>query len=299
ALNGADDKTYTTDWLCDRAIDFINLNASKPFCYMVSLPDPHGPNTVRPPYDTMYANAQVPIPSTLRRRPEQIPKWGQPAGVTAAQLRKLMIQYYGMVKCIDDNVGQILDALRKQGLLERTIIVFTSDHGDLCGEHGRLNKGVPYEGSARIPFLMHAPGKIAPGTVVTQALTCIDFFPTVLSLMNVSHDLSVDGRDASGLLTGKSAQWDDIAFVRSTPRAFWLSAVTERYKLVFSSTDQPWLIDLKQDPNEINNLFGEKRHTALIRQLTAQLSAYAKQHRDPYADHPRIQSWMKQASALK
>ena len=97
----------------------------------------------------------------------------------------------------------------------------------------------------------------------------------------------------------KSAQWDDIAFVRSTPRAFWLSAVTERYKLVFSSTDQPWLIDLKQDPNEINNLFGEKRHTALIRQLTAQLSAYAKQHRDPYADHPRIQSWMKQASALK
>ena len=65
-----------------------------------------------------------------------------------------MPPYYGMVKCIDDNVGRIIEALRKRELLDRTIIVFTSDHGDLCGEHGRLNKGVPYEGSARIPFLI-------------------------------------------------------------------------------------------------------------------------------------------------
>jgi len=299
SLNGADSKTYTTDWLCDRAIDFIKLNAAKPFCYMVSLPDPHGPNSVRPPYNSMYADIKVPIPTTLLRKPEQIPKWGQSAGVTAAQLRKLMIQYYGMVKCIDDNVGQILDVLKQHQLLERTIIVFTSDHGDLCGEHGRLNKGVPYEGSARIPFLIHAPGKISPGTVVTQALTCIDFLPTVLSLMDVKHELRVDGRDASRLFAGDSAQWNDIAFVRSTPRGFWLSAITERYKLVFSTADQPWLIDLKQDPQELNNLFGQKQHAERIRQLTTQISRYAKQHSDPYVDHPRIQSWMKQAAEQK
>ena len=78
-LNGADERTYTTDWLCDRAMDFIQQQGSQPFCYMVSLPDPHGPNTVRPPYDTMYSDIQVPIPSTLRRSPNQIPNWGKPA----------------------------------------------------------------------------------------------------------------------------------------------------------------------------------------------------------------------------
>ena len=298
-LNGADERTYTTDWLCDRAMDFIQQQGSQPFCYMVSLPDPHGPNTVRPPYDTMYSDIQVPIPSTLRRSPKQIPKWGKPAGVTAKQLRKLMIQYYGMVKCIDDNVGQILDTLRKQNILERTIVVFTSDHGDLCGEHGRLNKGVPYEGSARVPFLIYCPKKIPAGTVVSQALSCVDFFPTVLALMDIPHERPVDGRDASRLLTGKAPPWDDVAFVRSTPKSFWLSAVTARYKLVYSSTDQPWLIDLKQDPQELNNLFGQKQHAALIRDLTTKLSAYGRRHQDPYVEHPRIQSWMRQAANLK
>ena len=91
-----------------------------------------------------------------------------------------------MVKCIDDNVGQILDTLRERKLLDRTIIVFTSDHGDLCGEHGRLNKGVPYEGSARIPFLIHCPHKIKGNTVVNAALGTVDFLPTILSLMGYS-----------------------------------------------------------------------------------------------------------------
>ncbi|HIC62749.1 MAG TPA: sulfatase, partial [Gemmatimonadetes bacterium] len=63
------------------------------------------------------------------------------------------------------------------------MIVFTSDHGDLCGEHGRLNKGVPYEGSARIPFLVSCPGKLPAGTTVKEALGTVDFFPTALKLL--------------------------------------------------------------------------------------------------------------------
>lgn len=291
-LNGADEKTFTTDWLCDKAIEFIEKNAEQPFCYMVSIPDPHGPNTVRPPYDTMYADVKVPIPVSLKRTAAQTPKWGQPAGVTANQLRRLMRNYYGMVKCIDDNVGQILDTLRKRNLIDRTVIVFTSDHGDLCGEHGRLNKGVPYEGSARIPFLIHCPGKIEPRTVVDEALTCVDFLPTVMSLLGVKVEHSVDGRNATTLLTGQNTGWQDIAFVRSTPRVPWLSVITKRYKLVYSSNDQPWLIDLKNDRNELTNLFGLPEHKELVRRLTTELRKYGQQHDDEYVGHPRIQSWM-------
>ncbi|NQV28073.1 MAG: sulfatase-like hydrolase/transferase [Rhodopirellula sp.] len=116
----------------------------------------------------MYKNTAVPIPVSLVRKPEQIPAWGKPTGVKPAQLQILKRSYYGMVKYIDDNIGQVLDALRERQLLARTIIVFTSDRGDLCGdlcgEPGRLSKGVPYEGSARIPFLGQSGAEVQPGS---------------------------------------------------------------------------------------------------------------------------------------
>ena len=297
---GADEKTFSTDWLCDKAIDFVSANSDRPFCYMVSLPDPHGPNTVRPPYDTMYADVKVPIPVTLTRKPEQIPAWGRPANVKPEQLRKLMRNYYGMVKCIDDNVGRILAALRSRKLLDRTIVVFTSDHGDLCGEHGRLNKGVPYEGSARIPFLLYCPGKVKAGTVVDAALSNVDFLPTVMKLLEVPLEHKVDGRDATALFTGKSnGDWDDVAIIRSTGQPgragnAWISAITRQFKLVYSSNEEPWLIDLENDPNELTNLFGQGAHKQQARSMTEKLRAYGKAHNDPYVEIPRIRSWMDQ-----
>ena len=288
-VDGADEKTYSTDWLCDKVIDFVTKNRHKPFCYMVSLPDPHGPNTVRAPYDTMYEDVKIELPSTLRRRPEQIPAWGKPANVRPAQLRALMRKYYGMVKCIDDNIGKILDTLREQGTLEKTIIVFTSDHGDLCGEHGRLNKGVPYEGSARIPFLIYCRKRIQPKTVVNEALSCIDFLPTTMRLLDIAVPHPVDGRDASSLFTGGAKDWDDIAFIRSTStKTPWLCAVSAKYKLVYSSVDDPWLIDLHNDPQEVTNIFSQEAHRALIVEMTRKLRAYAQEHNDPYIRNPEI-----------
>ena len=299
-VDGADEESFATDWLCDKAIDFIRKNKSKPFCYMVSLPDPHGPNTVRAPYDTMYNDVKVPIPVSLNRRPEQIPAWGKSAGVTAAQIRKLMLNYYGMVRCIDDNVGKILKTLRDENLIDNTLIVFTADHGDLCGEHGRLNKGVPYEGSAKIPFLLYCPGQVKGGTVVNEALSNVDFLPTAMSLLEVKHEGKVDGRDASSLFRGEETRWEDIAFIRSTGRAnsdgaAWISAITKNLKLVYSTNEEPWLIDLKNDPNELTNLFGEAEHRAQIRWMTEKLAEYGKANEDRYISHPRIKTWMEQA----
>lgn len=292
-VNNADDKSFSTDWLCDKAVDFIHKNANQPFCYFLSLPDPHGPNTVRAPYDTMYNGIKIPIPATLNLPAAQIPAWGQSAGVTAAQLRKLMPKYYGMVKCIDDNVGKLIEVLRKENVIDRTLIVFTSDHGDLCGEHGRLNKGVPYEGSARIPFLIYAPGKIKAGTVISEALSCVDFLPTAMSLLDVDIDHDVDGRNASRLLMQSQTDWDDVAFLRSTPNRPWICAVTKQYKLVYSSVEKPWLIDVQNDPNEVTNLFTKKEHAARIKELTAKLFDYCRIHQDEHARIPSIQQQIK------
>jgi arylsulfatase A-like enzyme len=211
-----------------------------------------------------------------------------------------MPKYYGMVKCLDDNVGRILESLRKNKILDRTVIVFTSDHGDLCGEHGRLNKGVPYEGSARIPFLLHCPGKVPAGTIVNEALSCVDFLPTTLSLMEVKTVGKEQGRDASALFRGEGKNWNDVAFIRSTSAGKpWLCAVADDHKLVFSAMDEPWLFDLAKDPDEMDNCYEISKYSKVVLRLTKALESYCRKYEDPYGEVPEIKAAIKQALGKK
>ncbi len=284
-LDGADETTFTTDFLADRVVEFIEAHKGGPFCYHVSIPDPHGPNTVRPPYDTMFDHLPFQQPASALSPGEGLPGYAatQPDDFNPRQ----MALYFGMVKCIDDNVGKILVALREVGVLEKTIVVFTSDHGDLCGEHGRHDKGVPMEASARIPFLIHAPGIVQPGTVVGQALGTVDFKPTILSLMGVMNPSTDEGRDASALFRGSTGEdsWDDLAFLRiggTGPNANgWMAAVSHQYKLVVAANDGPALFDLVNDPNELTNLFAAADHRDTVRRLGRALANYASTRDDP------------------
>jgi uncharacterized sulfatase len=238
----------------------------------------------------------VVVPSTLRKTKEQTPGWAPPQkNLTEKSLRKLMPPYYGMVKCIDDNVGRILTALRSSGILDRTIVVFTADHGDLCGEHKKLNKGVPYEGSAKIPFVMYYPKKIKGGTVVNQVLTCVDFLPTVLSLIGVETAELEQGRDASALFAGKTpSDWKDIGFMRGTND--WLCATTQDHKIVYSQKDVPWLFDLRKDPDELTNFFTDPQYGSIVKNLTAELIAYCKKYDDPRLQDRKMGPEMERAA---
>jgi arylsulfatase A-like enzyme len=198
-----------------------------------------------------------------------------------------------MVKCIDDNVGKILACLRDTDLIDRTIVVFTADHGDLRGEHHRQNKGVPYEGSARIPFVIRHPGTIRPGTVVHEAMACVDFKPTILSLTGVTATEDDSGRDCAALLrTGQAPPgWNDIVFMRGTgTEQGWVAAVTQRYKLVCSTRDAPWLFDLERDPDELTNCFGKPEYRPTVQMLARQLRDYGRTYGDPRVAHPSIQA---------
>jgi len=288
AVQGADAESFTTDFLADRTVEFIESHRTGPFCYMVSFPDPHGPDTVRPPFDTMFQDQTYRAPRTFNKPTEGLPSWGRPDGKFLG-----MAAYYGMVKCIDENVGKILEALRSAGVMERTVVVFTADHGDLRGEHHRQNKGVPYEGSARIPFVIYYPGKIAPGTVIDEALGCVDFPPTILGLLGCRSDLRPEGRDASALfLTGKPpVDWTDVTFVRGTGEVpGWLAAVSDRYKLVYSTRDDPWLFDLEEDPDELVNRFRDPACRETVRELSRQLAAYGARCKDPRMTDAKIRA---------
>ena len=291
SVAGADEKSFTTDFLADKTVDFINEHKTERFCYMVSFPDPHGPDTVRPPYDTMFNDQQYKSPRTFDVGTNRVPNWGKPSGGFNG-----MAKYYGMVKCIDDNVGKILGTLRKNGLMKSTIVVFTADHGDLRGEHHRQNKGVPFEGSAKVPFVMYYPGKVKAGAVIDEALGCVDFLPTVLSLMDCETAGKEEGRDASELFAkGRApAGWNDITFVRSTGRqsdgTIWLAAVTNRYKLVYSSVDDPWLFDLEKDPDELENFFTAPAYRETVREISRELEDYGRKFKDPYVANQAVKA---------
>ncbi len=291
-LDGADEKSFTTDFLVDRTIEFLRQKRETAFCYMVSLPDPHGPNTIRAPYDTMFDPEPFQQPKSALTKGEKLPSFAQ---VMQDRFNKRqMAQYFGMVKCIDDNIGRLIAALKETGQLERTVIIFTSDHGDMCGEHGRHNKGIPCEGSARIPFVIAAPGIIPPGSVIHAALGTVDFKPTLLGLLGFKAQNAMQGRDASALF--KSSQmpenWVDQTFVRigggDEKRGGWLAVFTQRHKLVISPTDDPALFDLDADPFEMTNVLQDPANRELVRSLAKGLETYLGTTADPHGKSPAV-----------
>ena len=293
SVKGADEKSFATDWLADKAIDFMKTNQSKPFCYMVSIPDPHGPDSVRAPYDTQYSSMTFEPPQTSKKSLDGVPSWAMPAKRCGFK----QSNYFGMVKCIDDNVGRILKYLKDNKLLKSTIVVFTADHGDLRGEHGRHNKGVPLEASAKIPFVLYYPAKVKAGTKIKASMGTVDFMPTILALMDVKDSCRKDGRDYSCFFEGgDTTGWNDITFMRSTgdaeAKSGWLSAVTARYKLVLSVVDDPWLIDLQKDPDELKNFWDNPEYSTTRARLSKALSNYGKTYKDKRIEHSNIAKYM-------
>jgi uncharacterized sulfatase len=293
-----DEKTFTTDFLCDKTIDFVSTHKGSPFCYMVSIPDPHGPDSCREPYASMYKDKEFTQPRSAAKSPEDLPAWGKMGKAGYGQAK-----YYGMVKCIDDNVGKILSYLEKTKLLDNTIVIFTSDHGDMRGEHAKANKGVPYDGSAKVAFIARWPQKIKAGTLVDQSLGCHDFLPTILGLMDVPTAGKEEGRDASALLaTGRPPKgWKDITFFRGTggKDKQWLAAVSERYKIVYSVESEPWLFDLKTDPDEMANQFKNPEYREVVRSMSAELIAYGNKYNDPRARDAKVAAELKEASSAQ
>lgn len=311
-IQTTDSFSFTTDYLTNRAIEFITQHKDKPFCCMLSLPDPHGPNQVRAPYDTMYASMSFNAPPSSRKDTTGLPAWSHGSNLWEDKMEN-MSTYFGMVKCIDDNIGRLLQVLRENKVLDKTIIIFTSDHGDLCGEHGLVNKGVPLDGSARVPFIISYPAGIEKGVKINHVMSVVDFTPSLLSFCGMKSSIKYEGRDLTDLWTGKTfpTELDDAVFMRATTskiasdwdesntkkRAKWISVVTPRYKLTLSEneTDAPWLTDLKKDPDELVNCYNNPDYQEIILQLKKQLFKYGTHFKDPRITTPKIANELKTA----
>ncbi|MCO8122335.1 sulfatase [Stieleria sp. TO1_6] len=293
-VGDADEKTFATDWLTDRAIDYITDPVqTKPFFTVVSYPDPHGPNSVRAPYDHRFDDLRFIAPRTYESG-VPAPKWlggGKNHPIFRGQD---MSRYFGMVQCIDDNIGRLIEQMKSVGCLDNTLIIMTSDHGDLCYEHDRQNKGNPYEGSARVPMIWRLPGQIAAEQVYTDPVGTVDVTPTVIGMLGLAADPDDQGRDLSSVLS-------DVASAASTPQpkpltflrnsgttAQWVAAVDDRYKLILSVNDEPWLFDAQQDPDELLNFYMRPGSQGVAERLGRALRQYSIDNHDPYFQNPNI-----------
>ena len=200
-----------------------------------------------------------------------------------------------------------MDTLKEAGILDNTIIIFTSDHGDMCRQHGLINKGVPLDDSARVPFIISYPAGMRQGIRVENVMSVTDFTPSLLSFCNIRPTTQYDGRDLSLLWKGEKLpeKYKDIVFMRAvTPkiksdwdesatamRTKWISAVTPEYKLTYSeyASDVPWLTDLKKDPDELINCYQDPAYKEIVSRLAADLKEYGEQYNDPRIKHPKIQ----------
>lgn len=257
-----DKETYTTDWLADKTIEFVETPRTKPFFYMVSFPDPHTPFTVREPYMNMYDPEEMTVPNTF----EELSAGGKARDV----LKVKKARYCGLVKCIDDNVGRILTSLRRKNILDDTIIIFTTDHGEYMGEHGLYAKNQWYRTAYQLPFLVRWPEKIAAGTVVEQFVTNIDVQQTLLGLIGIEPSGREQGRDASPLLRGEKIEWKNEAMIHHSSLES-AGIFTPKYELVLKANGKHMFFDRINDPEQTKNLEGNPEYRDIMRELAARI----------------------------
>ncbi|MGB3555967.1 MAG: sulfatase-like hydrolase/transferase [Jannaschia sp.] len=288
---------HSTQWIGDRAVDMIaNRGADDaPLLSWVSFPDPHPPFLAPRPFCDRYDPAEVDLPphheldldrrvwwhrafleSPVRRNQGSQHNqggvdWGQRGGLDEAALRDITAIYYGMIDAIDVQVGRILDALEAGGMLEDTIVLFVSDHGEWLGDHGLLLKGpMLYDGLLRVPCLARGPG-IPAGGVVDAPVSTLDIRATLTDLCGIEAepDHGTSWRDvmAGGTRDFALGEWE-VDAERSGVGMDLMTVRTGRYRMSWDArTDTGELYDLQEDPFEMDDLFGDPSRAAIRMEL--------------------------------
>lgn len=314
---------YITDELTDYAVEWLDgLAADRPFLLHVAhkavhtdlLPDDgksEGKLLVpgiegamgfiaAPRHAGRYADKPFTPPASMEFTPRNFadkPMWVQnrrnsrhgvdfPFGNKVA-VATIYRQYMETLLAVDDSVGRIVAALRKNGTLDSTLVLYMGDNGYAWGEHGMLDKRSAYEESMRVPMLAHCPQLVKPATEIKQMVGNIDVAPTLLEAAGLRPPAGLDGRSFLPLLRGEAATWRDRLLYEyywewNFPMTPTLHALrTDRYKYIrpYGLWDVDELYDLEADPDEITNLAADPQHRERLVELKGQMFALLKETR--------------------
>lgn len=294
---------YNT-WITERSAALMNDHtaAEKPFFLWASYFDPHPPYLVPEPWASMYDPATVTVPElvpgehdanpphfqkTQQEQPDFEDWKRDPDGNgihgfhshlhDREEMAKNIAVYYGMISYLDHCIGQLLAELEASGAAEDTIVVFTTDHGHLFGQHGMIAKGAfHYEDLLRVPFIASWPGHFAAGERSDALVSLVDLAPTFLDCCGLPIPRCMTGVSQKAVWCGEAASARDhvLAENRHQPYSIHLQTViTERYKLTaYRNASYGELFDLQEDPRELRNLWDDPAHIELKAAMLLQLA---------------------------
>jgi len=256
---------HTSAWTADTTCEVIRANKNRPFFVFSSYIKPHPPFDPCQPYDTMYNPQEVPLPD---RREGELPplddiilvqngyKVDGANKVTDEQLRKIRAHYYGSITQLDKQIGKLLDTLEECGLTDSTMVILTSDHGEMLGDHYSFGKRTYYEPSTRIPFIVSWPGTLPQGERRDQFVILQDIYATLVATAGGEIPSDVCGVDVRPACRNpRSPLRDQVIAEYGFNRNSKFMLRRENYKYIFMANGgREVLFDLAKDPKEFENL---------------------------------------------
>lgn len=298
---------HSTTWVADRSIEFIKTNnGRRPFFLFTSWIAPHPPFDVPETFADMYNGVDIPEPyvskTPLSPLSEENKKLGDHPNKN--YLRRMRALYYSAITQIDKNIGRILETLEKTGQLDNTLIIFTTDHGEMLGDHGLYQKWLPYDSCCRIPFIVRYPSRIKGGTICNDFVDLNDILPTILDAAGLEYPGEIE-LPGESVLTDKKVKERSFQYVEySKGNRRWISIRNKEYKYnYYYGGGREELFDMINDPYETTNLlFKEESReiTKVKNELRKKLVEYEKRYGlEGYVVHDdfiRLQSYVPRPS---
>ena len=286
------DEEQTDGIVATEVIKLLESNQDKPFFIAAGFYRPHCPYIAPKKYFDLYPMEKITMPQGPFPEALAAPKAALASvtpwpwfGSTEMQSRKAKQAYYATISFVDAQVGRLLDALDRLKLADNTIVVFWSDHGYHEGEHGLWMKQSLWEGSARVPLLIRAPGAKGNGGVSPRTVEFVDVYPTLADLAGLTPPKNLAGASLKPLLENPSAPWTKPAFTQVWRGTFPGHTVrTERWRYTEwdNGKQGAQLHDMQADPQELHDLVADPKHAGTVKELKALVARnWANEYRPP------------------
>lgn len=300
------EKLHPTVWTGNVAVNVIrNYESDKPLFLKVSFARPHSPYD--PPKRVLdkYENIEMEAPirsdwsqqigaGLTNPKDDPIAPFAQFDDEYAKNSKK---HYYASVTFIDEQIGRIIQALKDKGMYENSIICFTSDHGDMMGDHHHWRKTYAYEGSAAIPYIVKFPKTLKTvkpaGSVVENPVELRDFLPTFVDLAGGNVPADMDGKSLVTLVRDSQPQWrrwiDMEHATCYSDHNYWCALTDGKIKYIwFVHTGEEQLFDLVKDPKETKDVSKERKYKKQLEELRAAMVAHLSERGDGWVKDGKL-----------
>jgi len=305
---------HSSTWCAERTATYLRTRDTEdPFCLWVSFPDPHHPFDCPEPWSSLHHPDEVDLPVEVTKDLDNRPWWhrasleGEPnladpvlkkfraqgsrtPDQSEAQLREMTANYYGMISLIDHNLGRILAQLDVLGLADNTIVVYSTDHGDLLGDHGLYLKGpTPYEALLRVGLIVNGPS-VPAGKIIADPVSTVDLAATFGDYGDAALPIEAQSASLRPMIEGDGgrdvaySEWNVDASRCGVPLLL-RTVRTKTAKLTLElESGAGEMYDLTEDPNEMRNVYEDPAYSAMRKELTDMIRARPGPVRESFDD---------------